>query len=151
MGVFEKAIIQGEDIFAYIPQRPPMVMVDSYYGKSSDSAYTGLTIDGNSLFCDDGVFQEAGIIEHIAQSAAVSVGVGFVERGESVPIGFIGAVSKFKINRLPKSGEILHTTTKLINNYMEVSLVFSEVKVGEELVASGELKIFLDIKSDDNI
>lgn len=150
MGVFEKAIIQGEDIFAYIPQRPPMVMVDSYYGKDGDSAHTGLTIEGNSLFCDGGVFQEAGIIEHIAQSAAVSVGVEYVERGERVPVGFIGAVSKFKVNRLLLEGEILHTTTKLIQNYMEVSLVFSEVKVGEELVASGELKIFLDIANIDN-
>ena len=32
MGVFEKALITGEEILEYIPQRMPIVMVDAFYG-----------------------------------------------------------------------------------------------------------------------
>lgn len=143
MGVFEKAIISGNDILPYIPQRPPMVMVDSYFGRNSDSSFTGLKIIEESLFCKEGFFQEVGIIEHFAQSAAVGAGVEFIENGEEVPVGFIGAVSKFNLVRLPRVGETLHTTTKLIQKFLDVSLVCSEGKINEEIVATCELKIFL--------
>ena len=32
MGVPEKTLITGEEILEYIPQRPPVVMVDTFYG-----------------------------------------------------------------------------------------------------------------------
>ena len=150
MGIFEKAIISGVDILPFIPQRPPMVMVDSYYGKMDDSSYTGLTITEDSLFCKSGIFQEVGIIEHFAQSAAVSAGVEFIDNGEEVPVGFIGAVNKFNAVRLPKTGETIHTTTKLIQKFLDVSLVYSEVKINEEIVATCELKIFLQKKNTNN-
>lgn len=150
MGVFEKAMIFGEDILPYIPQRPPMVMVDSYYGSKDEASFTGFTIADDSLFCIGGFLQEVGIIEHIAQSAAVSAGIEFVEKAEEVPIGFIGAVSKFNVVRLPRVRETLHTTTKVIQKFIDVSLIYSEVKVDEDIVATGELKIFLQKKNSDN-
>jgi len=150
MGIFEKAIISGEDILPYIPQRPPMVMVDGYYGKKDDASFTSLTIIEDSLFCISGIFQEVGIIEHFAQSAAVGVGVEFIYKGEEVPVGFIGAVSKFNVKRLPKAGETLFTTTKLIQKFLDVSLIYSEGMINEEIVASCELKIFLQKKNINN-
>jgi len=147
MGIFEKAIISGQEILPFIPQRPPMVMVNTYFGKIDDSTFTGFTVTQDSLFCESGYFQETGIIEHFAQSAAVGVGVEFIGKGEEVPVGFIGAVSKFHVVRLPKIGETLHTTTRLINKFLDVSLVYTEGKINEEIVASCELKIFLMQKS----
>lgn len=143
MGVFEKALIFGEDILPFIPQRAPIVMVDSYFGRFNECSYTGFTPKHNNIFCKDGFFQEVGVIEHIAQSAAVSVGVEYVQKGLDVPIGFIGAVSKFKIFRLPRIGETLHTITREIQNFKDISLIFSQAKIGDEVVAEGELKIFL--------
>ncbi len=150
MGVFEKALISGEGILKYIPQRAPMVMVDSYYGKRDDASYTGYTPENESLFCEGGVFQETGIIEHIAQSAAVCAGVEFVGNGEDVPVGFIGAVSKFRVVRLPSVGETLHTTTREVQKFLDVSLVSSEVELDGEVIATAELKIFLQKSTDNN-
>ncbi|OFY41053.1 MAG: hypothetical protein A2X18_11865 [Bacteroidetes bacterium GWF2_40_14] len=150
MGVFEKALISGEGILKYIPQRPPMVMVDSYYGRVEGASYTGYTPAEGSLLCEGGFFQETGIIEHIAQSAAVCAGVEFIGKGEVVPVGFIGAVSKFNVVRLPSIGTTLHTTTREIQKFMDVSLVCSEVEVDGEIIATGELKIFLQKRTDNN-
>jgi len=143
MGVFEKALIAGKALYEYIPQRPPIVMVDSYYGKDGVCSYTGLTPDDSSIFCEDGFFTESGIIEHMAQSAAVVAGVDCKSRGVEIPIGFIGAVSKLKIERLPASGTSLHSTVSEIQKFQDISLVSVLVENQGERIAYGELKIFL--------
>lgn len=66
-----EAVIQGEGILNLIPQRPPIVMVDSFFGFEENRSYSGLTDHiTDNLFCEAGRLQEPGIIEHIAQSAA---------------------------------------------------------------------------------
>lgn len=45
MGVPEKTLITGEEILEYIPQRPPVVMVDTFYGiDERGCARSGLTL-----------------------------------------------------------------------------------------------------------
>jgi hypothetical protein len=110
-----EVIIQGEGILNLIPQRPPIVMVDSFFGIEENHSYSGLTVTADNIFCgtgeqqegseqpEIGKLQEAGIIEHIAQSAAARIGFLYTRQGEKVPLGFIGSVDKLKIYDLPKS------------------------------------------------
>ena len=71
MGVPEKTLITGEEILEYIPQRPPVVMVDTFYGiDERGCARSGLTVTADNLLVADGVLDECGIVEHIAQSAS---------------------------------------------------------------------------------
>ena len=39
-----EAVIQGEGILNLIPQRPPIVMVDSFFGFEENRSYSGLTL-----------------------------------------------------------------------------------------------------------
>lgn len=39
MGVPEKTLITGEEILEYIPQRPPVVMVDTFTASTSGGAH----------------------------------------------------------------------------------------------------------------
>ena len=53
MGVPEKALIAADEIVEYIPQRPPIVMADAFYGIGEDGcARSGLTV------CEDNIFVE---------------------------------------------------------------------------------------------
>jgi 3-hydroxymyristoyl/3-hydroxydecanoyl-(acyl carrier protein) dehydratase len=61
----KEIICQGEELFRLIPQRPPMVMIDRFYGIEENTSWSGLTVTPDNLFCRDGVLQETGIIEHI--------------------------------------------------------------------------------------
>ena len=70
----KEIICRGDELFRLIPQRPPMVMIDRFYGIEENTSWSGLTVTPDNLFCRDGVLQETGIIEHIAQSAAARVG-----------------------------------------------------------------------------
>lgn len=144
---FTTPLISGEEILSLIPQRPPMVMIDRFYGMDEQGSYTGFTITANNLFCHDGRLDECGIIEHIAQSAAARVGYIYKTKGEPIPLGFIGSVNKMNLYTRPRAGEELHTTIKVEQEIFDITLISATVRVNERLIAEGQLKIFLKKES----
>ena len=139
----KEIICQGEELFRLIPQRPPMVMIDRFYGIEEDTSWSGLTVTTDNLFCRDGVLQETGIIEHIAQSAAARVGYIYMLRKEPVPLGFIGSVDKLKIYNLPEAGMKLFTEITVVQEVFDITLISAQVKAEEELIAECKMKIFI--------
>ncbi len=138
-----KAIIHGEGILGLIPQRPPIVMVDSFFGIEENCSYSGLTVTSDNIFCEAGKLQEPGIIEHIAQSAAARIGFIYTRQGEKVPLGFIGSVDKLKIYDLPEVRMKLFTEITVVQEVFDITLVSAQVKAGEELIAECRMKIFI--------
>ena len=55
MGVFEKIIIQGDEVLELIPQRAPIVMIDKVYQSTESSTVTGLLIKDDNIFCKNGL------------------------------------------------------------------------------------------------
>ena len=126
-----EAIIHGEGILGLIPQRPPIVMVDSFFGIEENCSYSGLTVTSDNIFCEAGKLQEPGIIEHIAQSAAARIGFIYTRQGAQVPLGFIGSVDKLKIYNLPEVGIKLFTEITVVQEVFDITLVSAQVKAGE--------------------
>jgi len=139
--------IKGEGIKELIPQRDPMIMVDTFYGATDSEADTGLRITDDNLFCSDGSFSEPGLVEHIAQSASAFAGYQARVKNKPAPVGYIGEVKKFRINFLPHTGDELRTHIRIISEVLGVSLLTAETRVGEEVAAQCQMKIF--IKPDD--
>jgi len=139
--------IKGEGIKELIPQRYPMIMVDTFYGATDSEADTGLTVADENLFCSNGFFIEPGLVEHIAQSSSAFAGYQAKVKNMPTPIGFIGEVKKLRINFLPRTGDKLRTHIRIISEALGVSLLAAETKVGEEIAAQCHMKIF--IKPDD--
>ena len=138
-----EAIIHGEGILGLIPQRPPIVMVDSFFGIEENCSYSGLTVTSDNIFYEAGKLQEPGIIEHIAQSAAARIGFIYTRQGEKVLLGFIGSVDKLKIYNLPEVGIKLFTEITVVQEVFDITLVSAQVKAGEELIAECRMKIFI--------
>lgn len=138
-----EAIIHGEGILGLIPQRPPIVMVDSFFGIEENCSYSGLTVTSDNIFCEAGKLQEPGIIEHIAQSAAARIGFIYTRQGAQVPLGFIGSVDKLKIYNLPEVGMKLFTEITVVQEVFDITLVSAQVKAGEESIAECRMKIFI--------
>jgi predicted hotdog family 3-hydroxylacyl-ACP dehydratase len=138
-----EAIIHGEGILGLIPQRPPIVMVDSFFGIEENCSYSGLTVTSDNIFCEAGKLQEPGIIEHIAQSAAARIGFIYTQQGAQVPLGFIGSVDKLKIYNLPEVGMKLFTEITVVQEVFDITLIAAQVKAGEELIAECRMKIFI--------
>lgn len=136
-------IMKGEDLYKLIPQRPPIVEVDTLYEASATEAHTGLTITEDNYFCEEGRLCEPGLIEHIAQSAAVFAGYTTYLRGEEPHLGFIGEIKKCKIYELPALGSDLHTWIEFVSDVNGVSLMKAMTIVDERKIAECQIKIFL--------
>lgn len=143
MGISEKALICGDAILDYIPQRPPVVMVDAFYGVDGAVSESGYTVPADNIFCRDGVLDECALIENMAQSAALRVGYLCVSQGQPVPLGFIGAVGKCAFERRAAAGDELRTKVTVVTELMNVTLAEAEVRVRGERVCGCQLKIFL--------
>ncbi|MBP6365247.1 hypothetical protein SDC9_25777 [bioreactor metagenome] len=144
MGVFEKAVIFGEQMVELIPQRTPFVFVDAFYGENNTLFQSGFTPDEGDYFVVDGYLTEPGVIEHMAQSAAASSGWSYRERGEKIPVGFIGAVADFELKYLPVCGAEIRTNIRFSGEFGGISLVEAESFQNGETFAKGKLKIFID-------
>ena len=144
MGIFAEAIISGEAIKEYIPQREPIVMVDAFYGIVDNKSFSGLTVKEENILIENGLLSEAGIVEHIAQSCALRVGFIYRQQQLPIPTGYIGAIKNMKILNLPQKGQNLFTTITVLQEIFDITLVSVEVKAAQTLIATGEMKIFLD-------
>lgn len=143
-------IISGEGIMKLIPQRPPIVMVDSFYGIEDNCSYSGLTVAADNIFCRKGKLQESGIIEHIAQSAAARIGYIYLQKNEQVPLGFIGSVDKLTIHDLPETGQELFTEITIIQEVFDITLVSARVSAPQGVIAECRMKIFLAKDEEEN-
>ena len=136
-------LLVGEELYKLIPQRNPIVMVDTFFCADEESAETGFHVQSGNIFCERGFLREPGMIEHVAQSAAAFAGYAPFTKGESPKLGFIGEVKKFKIIRLPKVGEFLHTCLHVLGEAAGVTLISAVTKSGEEVLATCQMKIFI--------
>ncbi|MCG8573256.1 MAG: hypothetical protein MI810_00110 [Flavobacteriales bacterium] len=137
-------LVNKENITDLLPQRPPILMIDTLMHQDEQKTITNFDVLDSNIFVRDGEFQESGIIENIAQTAAARAGYYYKMHNETPPLGFIGAVSKVKIDRYPKVGETLTTTVEMKNEVFTVTLIKGTTYVGEEKIAECEMKIVID-------
>lgn len=130
-----------KDIADLIPQKPPFVMVDMLDEYSDSSIVASFTPQEGAVFAEEGFFNAAGVIEHMAQTVALHTGYSYFLKGEVAPMGYIGAIKGFRIEILPQLGETLTTHAHILQEFMGVTLV--QIKVlnpkGQE-IASAEMK-----------
>lgn len=129
-------------ILQYIPQREPMVMVHQLAEVGEDYAVTHLTVEVDNVFVTDSVFSEAGLVENIAQTAAVHVGYLCQQKNVPVPIGYIAAIKTLAIMAMPQQDALLTTTVKVTNKIMDITVIVGRVEVEGSLVCSCEMRIF---------
>lgn len=139
-----KPIYDRHTILQLIPQRPPMVEVDDFYGLENQRARCGLTVREDNLLLDGEHLSASGVLEHMAQSAAARAGYLAVSGGERVKLGFIGSVNNVSFVRLPRIGEYITTTVEVLETVTSIALIAVESRVGSEPVAACRMKIFTE-------
>ena len=143
-----QVIAEGEQLLKFIPQRSPMVMIDKLFFSDVEKCITGLHISEENIFCSDGLFREPGLIENMAQTAAVQAGYNSSLNSEQgkykeAPIGFIGAIKDLKIHFLPAVNSEIVTEIKVTHQIFDATVVNASVSSNGEKAAECELKIFI--------
>jgi len=138
-----ESIVNKENILEYIPQRPPMVMVDTLISSTLKSATSGFKIREDNIFLKKDQIDSPGLIENIAQTAAASAGFHFKKNKLPVKVGFIGSIKKLQIHAWPTIGDELMTTIEEVNEVMNVKIIEGRISCNGKVIASCEMKIFL--------
>jgi predicted hotdog family 3-hydroxylacyl-ACP dehydratase len=130
------------DILGILPQQPPFVMIGKLLHFDFDMTRTSYTVNAENIFCDTERFSASGLIENIAQTCAARIGyINKYINHKAITIGFIGAIRNLEILRLPKIGESIVTQITTIDEVFQITLVNATITVGDELIASCEMKI----------
>ncbi len=143
MNLLQNHITDSGFINNLIPQKKPFVMVDKLFYFSEEKIVSGLTITKDNLFSKNSVFEAPGIIENMAQTIALHTGYSYYLKKEAAPTGYIGAIKKVEITKLPNIGEELVTTVIILHDIMGVTMVSASVECKNTVIATGEMKTVL--------
>lgn len=148
MAETEQPLLTGAAVSALIPQKPPVEMIDTLWTNDERTTVSGFTILAENIFCEGGYFREPGIIENIAQTAAIRAGYMaslLMKSGEikEPPVGYIGAIKKLVIHQLPPIGAQLRTSITVQQVVFDVTLISAQSTLNGQPVAECEMKIFI--------
>ena len=136
----------GDEIKTFIPQREPMLMVDAMYACDEQSVESGLTIAADNLFVDGKLFSESGMIEHIAQSAALFAGYNDWINKRPISLGYIAEIRKFALKTPAHAGDSLRSSLKVQSQAMGITLMNAVTTINGQEAAACKIKIFIDKK-----
>ena len=138
-----KAIVEKDSILSYIPQRPPIVLISRIYKADEVSVITGFDVSDDHMLTQHKHLTESGIVENMAQTAASRAGFEAVKNNTQPAVGFIGNIKDLVIHFLPESGNEVLTEVHTKTQVMNVSIIEAKSYCNNKLVATCEMKIFL--------
>jgi predicted hotdog family 3-hydroxylacyl-ACP dehydratase len=135
-------VLPVENIIDLIPQKPPFVMVDKLLFADETTTRSSFVIPADNVLVKNNVFQESGLMENIAQTAALRA--GYIAQQENKPVvsGYIGAVKNFEVFALPTVGDELLTEVQMENQVFDVTVFTGRVWHNDTLLAQCEMKVF---------
>jgi|SRR5450631_4260732 len=130
-----------------IPQKPPFVLVDKLLFVDANTSLCSFVIPEGNIFVKNGYYSTPGMVESMAQTAAAGTGYLFNKENKPVPVGYLGAVQKLEVFDWPPVKAEITMEVKRITNVLQVSLVSGIVKYKESILATCEMKIFINNQS----
>lgn len=137
--------MQTSDVQQFLPHRPPFVMIDMIRFDPADEqhAQANFSLTADNVLLRGGAFTAGGLVENMAQAAGAATGLRKAATGETPGLGFIGALKNLRVEALPGVGESLQTDVTFVHQVMNALIVAARVSSGGRVLASCELKIFL--------
>jgi len=118
-------------------------MVNNLISANEKKAESSFTITEDNVLTKSGFFTEAGIIENIAQTAALHAGYIASEKGEKTPLGMIGGIKNLEIKSLPGINRTINTRVSVEHEVMNAKIVKGMVFLDKEQIAECEMKVFI--------
>jgi len=137
---------RDDELLKYIPQRPPFVLVDKLINVGANEISTGFTVPSTHAMVDSGILNGGGMIENIAQSAAIHIGYQCLHQNKIVPLGYIASIKNLNIHGRAKAGDELITEIKILKEVMQVNIISGKIKIGNQPIAECELRVFINEK-----
>lgn len=139
----ESMKIKEIPISILLPQRAPFIMVDRLVDFDRMHTTTEFLVREDCLFVKNGELETKGMVENVAQTCAARMGyINYIAQ-KNVKLGYIGAIRHMTFLRCPKVGELLTTSIVVREEVFRMTLVYAEIRVGDEVISTAEMKIAL--------
>jgi len=126
-----------------IPHRPPILSIDRILPCGGDrAAAEGDVAEGPLL--QEGELWEGALIEGMTQTAAVLLQARLGEEGLRLSKGVLAGIRGLRIERRPRRGETVRYDVEVIRILFPFSLVSCEARCGDDRIARGEMKFFVE-------
>ena len=127
----------------YLPQKAPFAMVDELLYVDDKTTQARLRIREDNVMAPAGFFSSGGMVEAMAQTAAAGTGFLHRQKGQDVPVGYIGAIQNLVVTGWPSWNDLIRMEVKQVTQVLQVSLVSGEVWLKNEMIARCDMKIFI--------
>jgi len=136
-------MIKGLELEKLLPHEHPMLMVDTLVKSDSEITITNFTIKQDNVFCNNGILKEAGLIENMAQTAALRSGYNSKLKNSTVQTGYIASIKNLTILFLPKINEIIETKVIQKTEIGNIKVISAYIKLKEKLIAKCEMTVII--------
>lgn len=137
-------LVDPVNVANFLPQQTPFIMVDSLLETTESTALSLFLIKSDNILVNDGIFQESGLIENIAQTIALKAGYEAFLRNEKPQIGFIIQIKDLEIFNYPNVGETIATNIEISMNTSQMVVIKGESFVENKPLLTCEMRVFLD-------
>lgn len=140
--MLKEEFLRTVDVHGILPQQEPFVMIDKLVHFEMNTSTTETMVKETNIFVDNGCFSASGMMENIAQTCAARIGFynKYILHNE-VQIGFIGAISKYMIHKLPKVGQMISTKVDILKEIFGMTLAQASITCEGEVIVTAEVKL----------
>ena len=145
MNLFETDfLVDSANVANFLPQQAPFIMVDALMETTESTAVSQFLIKSDNILVNNGVFQESGLIENIAQTIALKAGYEVALRNEKPQVGFIVQIKDLEIFEYPRVGEIINTNIEIILNLQQMLVIRGKSFSRNKPLIKCEMRVFID-------
>lgn len=127
-----------------IPHRPPMRLVDTLLSVREGCGVAETVLPRTNMMADaEGRLDEVAFVEMIAQGYAALKGYLDLVEGKPPGEGFLVGVRNLEIAGRAYAGDRLLTSIRTVTSFGGFAVVEGSVTRGDDIVASGILKLWL--------
>ena len=137
-------LIDSANVSNFLPQQAPFIMVDVLIETTELTAVSQFLIKSDNILVNNGIFQESGLIENIAQTIALKAGYEAVLRNEKPQVGFIVQIKDLEIFEYPRIGEIVTTNIKITMNLEQMLVIKGESFSRNKPLITCEMRVFIN-------
>ncbi len=138
-----KPLISTEKVKELLPQKEPFVMVHDLLDYNEEEITTGFLVEKDNIFIENGLFNESGLIENVAQTTALHTSYSYYIKDEIAPVGYIAQIQNTKVENFPKVGDYIITTVKILAEFDDITLVNGLAKLKDQTLVKTRMKTYL--------
>lgn len=127
-----------------IPHRPPMQLIEALEAFDGETGTVSARVDaGHLLLEEDGALAEVALLELLAQTFAAVQGYADSFSGQPARQGFLVGVRKVSFLARPRPGDRLEIKVRATARLEGFAVVEGSVMRGDNLLAEGNIKLWI--------